>query len=192
MSRSEKESTVAHGQDLSVFSHSVLLPERFSGNAALHLRYSSLSFSRATSILSPRPVISGRLRVLLLRQAFAIPLRTSFAVLQLWYNLTMMMRGCQLRFFTNRPCVRDGYFRYIDIFDEKAASRATRARPAVLKLCPYVMRLTAPGLLCPERPGPLRHSSSTDTTPSVTLMRSNSCSTLHFLFSRREKMAQAL
>ena len=37
--------------------YSVLLPERFSaaGRRALHLRYSSLSFSRATSILSPHP-----------------------------------------------------------------------------------------------------------------------------------------
>ena len=64
--------------------YSVLLPERFSaaGHRALHLRYSSLSFSRATSILSPHPD-PGRLRVLLLRQAFAVSLRTSFAVMKL-------------------------------------------------------------------------------------------------------------
>ena len=37
--------------------HSVLLPERFSGSSsALHLRYSLLSFSRATSVFSPRPI----------------------------------------------------------------------------------------------------------------------------------------
>ena len=48
------------------------------GLPALHLRYSSLSFSRATSIPSPHPV-PGRLRVLLLRQACAISLGTSFA-----------------------------------------------------------------------------------------------------------------
>jgi len=48
--------------------HSVLLPERFSGRAALHLRYSLLSFSRVTSASSLCPE-SGRLRVLLLRQA---------------------------------------------------------------------------------------------------------------------------
>ena len=40
----------------SVFPYSVLLPERFSGCAALHLRYPLPGFSRATSILSPHPV----------------------------------------------------------------------------------------------------------------------------------------
>ena len=40
----------------SAFPYSVLLPERFSGRAALHLRYPSSGFSRATSILSPHPV----------------------------------------------------------------------------------------------------------------------------------------
>lgn len=63
----------------SAFPYSVLLPERFSGSAALHLRYPSPGFSRATSIHSPHPV-SGRLRVLLLRQACTIPLRKSSAI----------------------------------------------------------------------------------------------------------------
>ena len=48
---------------------------------ALHLRYSFLSFSRVTSILSPHPC--GHLRVLLLRLTYVTSLRTSSAVIYL-------------------------------------------------------------------------------------------------------------
>ena len=93
--------------------YSVLLPERFSGSAALHLRYPSPGFSRATSIHSPYP-LSGRLRVSLLRQACAVPLRTSFAVIELCYYHTTALTGCQLRFYTNCPCTSDAYSQYMD------------------------------------------------------------------------------
>jgi len=74
---------------------SVLLPERFSGFSALHLRYSFLSFSRAAYITSPHPM-TGRLRVLLLRQAVnAVPLRISTANIKLLPYINTLAHSCQ-------------------------------------------------------------------------------------------------
>ena len=52
----EDRQTLLPAEDSPLTLYSVLLPERFSGHtAALHLRYSFLSFSRATSVQSPYP-----------------------------------------------------------------------------------------------------------------------------------------
>ena len=81
--------------------------------AALHLRSPSPGFSRATSIPGPHPNL-GRLRVLLLRQTSVVSPGISFAVIQLWYYLTMDAPACQSCIFTKCPQSRDGYSPYID------------------------------------------------------------------------------
>ena len=123
---------------------------------------------------------AGRLRVSLLRQAFAVPLETSFAVIKLWYYLTMFTRCCQSSFSTNRPQFIDGHSPDMDKHQPGCPGPVCS---------PYSKDNWF--AKCPLRPRET-YSSSTAATPSTRWMASSSSSTLHFLFRRREKMAQAL